>query len=60
MLDSRMLKFVGVPRQWKDGIAGIAEEWWHDITAIKNTEDGVIPKGRGCNIPNCTPKILCN
>jgi hypothetical protein len=31
-----------------------------DIVAIKNTEDGVIPRGRGCNIPNFTLGIICN
>jgi len=44
----------------EDEITGIAKERGHDIATIKNIEDGVIPKGRGCNIPNCTPKILCN
>jgi len=26
-----------------------------DIVAIKNIEDGVIPRGRGCNDPNINP-----
>jgi len=31
-----------------------------DIDAIKNTKDGVNPRGRGCNISiSFSPRIIC-